>query len=193
MILHRWGEIAYVQARERMQSVHAKARQDGQNHLILCAHPAVFTVGSDEKKRFDVATVECDRGGSITCHSPGQNIYYFCFQVPRPAKFYKRVVSVFEAFFRENLSKAFYDKEQPGFYIGNRKIASLGFRYSQGVSLHGVALNVDVDLALHSQVSPCNLTDIVPTSLANEGCELTQAAVDAQIIGLIEAYFDDAV
>jgi len=193
MILHKWGEIAYIQAREQMQTLHVKAQQDGQNHLILCSHPAVFTVGSDEKKPFDVATVQSDRGGSITCHSSGQNIYYFCFQVSQPAQFYRKVLNTFENFFTKNLPKVNYDKKSPGFYIQNRKIASLGFRYSQGVSLHGVALNVNVDLALHSQVSPCNLTNIVPTSLKNEGLSLTQKEVDAQIVRLLEKHFEDAV
>jgi len=193
MILHKWGEIAYAKAREQMRSVHAKAQQDGQNHLILCSHRAIFTVGSDEKKQFDVGTVQCDRGGSITCHSKGQNIYYFCFQVTQPAQFYKKVLNAFEEFFMINLPEVTYDKKNPGFYSENRKIASLGFRYSQGVSLHGVALNVDVDLALHSQVPPCNLTNIVPTSLGNEGLPLTQKAVDEQIVQLLEKHFEDAV
>lgn len=193
MILHKWGELTYTQAREQMQSVHAKAQQDAQNHLIVCSHPAVFTVGSDEKKQFDVATVQSDRGGSITCHSSGQNIYYFCFPVLQPAQFYRKVLNAFEEFFMTNLPEVKYDKKNPGFYSENRKIASLGFRYSQGVSLHGVALNVDVDLALHSQVPPCNLTNILPTSLKNEGLLLTQKAVDEQIVQLLENHFEDAV
>lgn len=193
MIQHQWGAIAYTRAREQMHSVHVKAKQDGQNHLILCSHPAIFTVGSDEKKQFDVATLQSDRGGSITCHSSGQNIYYFCFQVPHPAHFYRKVLNTFEEFFITNLKEVKYDKKNPGFYIENRKIASLGFRYAQGVSLHGVALNVNVDLALHSQVPPCDLTNIVPTSLDNEGLSLTQKAVDEQIVQLLEKHFDDAV
>lgn len=193
MILHQWGEIAYKEARERMQSVHEKAKKDGKNHLIVCSHPAIFTVGSDEKNSFSVETLQCDRGGSITCHSQGQNIYYFCFQVAQPARFYRKVLNAFKAFFLKNLPEVRYNKKNPGFYRENRKIASLGFRYSQGVSLHGVALNVDVDLALHSQVSPCNLENIVPTSLKNEGVSLPQNQVDAEIVELLEQYFDDAV
>ena len=193
MTLHKWGEIAYTDAREQMSFVHAQAQEDGQNHLILCSHPAVFTIGYDEKEHFCVPTIQSDRGGSVTCHSEGQNIYYFCFQVPRPALFYKKVLNVFEEFFMRNLPEVKYDKKNPGFYTENRKISSLGFRYSHGVSLHGVALNVDVDLALHAQVAPCNLTNIVPTSLKNEGITLSQEAVNEQIVALIEKHFEDAV
>ncbi|SFV66681.1 Octanoate-[acyl-carrier-protein]-protein-N-octanoyltransferase [hydrothermal vent metagenome] len=192
MIIHRWGEIGYTKAREKMQEVHQLAKRDGKNHLILCSHPPLFTVGSAQKEEFGVKVIQTDRGGSITCHSPGQNIYYFCFQVKNPAKFYKKILSAFEDFFMQYLPEVTYNKAQAGFYIQNRKIASLGFRYSQGVSLHGVALNVDVDLDFHAQVNPCNLEGIVPTSLANENIHLTQEAVNAAVVHFLEESFDDA-
>ena len=192
MIVHKWREIGYREARAKMQEVHTLARENGKNHLILCSHPNVFTIGTAEKESFEVDVIQSDRGGSITCHSPGQNIYYFCFGVKNPAKFYKKVLTAFEAFFMKYLPEVTYNKDQAGFYIQNRKIASLGFRYSQGVSLHGVALNVDVDLDFHSQVSPCNLDGIVPTSLAKEGIHLTQEAVNKAIVHFLEESFDDA-
>ena len=193
MIVHNWGEIAYTQARKQMQEIHAQALKDGENHLILCLHPNIFTVGSDVQDSFAVETVQSDRGGSITCHTRGQNIYYFCFGVKNPARFYKKVLHSFEDFFMKYLPAVKYDKTNPGFYIQNRKIASLGFRYSQGVSLHGVALNVDVDLAFHAQVAPCNLAGIVPTSLANEGILLSQESVNKALLTSIQKRFDDAV
>ena len=193
MIVHQWGLIEYERSRKEMQEVHSQACRDKQNHLIICSHPNVFTIGSSCKEVFDVATLESDRGGSITCHTPGQNIYYFCFQVTNPARFYKKVLDAFEDFFRDNLLLVFYDKKNPGFYIGNNKIASLGFRYSQGVSLHGVALNVDVDLEFHNRVAPCNLQGIKATSLKNEGLNLTQAQVDTYMIKAIKKSFHETV
>jgi len=193
MILHNWGEIVYKEARVKMQEVHSQALKDGQNHLILCSHPNVFTVGSDEKYSYLVDVVQCDRGGSITCHSVGQAIFYFCFQVQNPAKFYKKVLTAFESFFMKYLPSVKYDKSRAGFYIQNRKIASLGFRYSNGVSLHGVSLNVDVDLDFHSQVSPCNLEGVMPTSLTNEGVALSLESVNAAMIEYLKVSFHDAV
>lgn len=193
MIVHPWGEVEYNKAREMMQKVHTRACKDRQNHLILCSHPKIFTVGYDEKRVFSVKTVKTDRGGSVTCHSPGQNIYYFCFQVPNPAKFYKKVILVFEKFFDIYLPIAKFDKRNPGFYIENRKISSLGFRYSKGVSLHGVALNIDIDLEFHSQVNPCNLRGVIPTSLKEEGVSLTSEEVDKKIVTYIKEIFNDTI
>ena len=189
MRVHRLGEIGYEQGMQEMRRIHSLATQDGENHLILCSHPNIFTVGQDEKRTFLVPTVKTDRGGSITCHTPGQNIYYFCFQAQNPARFYANIVKSFEEFFAKTLPSVQYDKKNPGFYIQNRKIASLGFRYSQGVSLHGVALNVDVDLNFHSKVSPCNLEDVIPTSLHNEGVQIECGTADEIIMTILEQRF----
>ena len=189
MIIHKLGEIEYLKGREIMQKVHNMALKDGKNHLIICSHPNVFTVGADCKESFSVKVIKSDRGGSITCHSPGQIIFYFCFQVKNPPLFYKRVLSAFEEFFNKHLPAVKYNKKNPGFYIENRKIVSLGFRYSKGVSLHGAALNVDVDLAFHAKVNPCNLEGIVPTSLANEGVNLSEEEVEKEIIKNLKKSF----
>jgi len=193
MKLHRWQEVPYTEAMDRMRQVHAEACRDGENHLIFCSHPPVFTVGTDTKRSWGVKAVPSDRGGSITCHSPGQAVSYFCFQVPQPARFYRNVLTAYEAFFTEVLPTVTYRKEAPGFYIENRKIASLGFRYARGVSLHGVALNVSVDLALHRQISPCGLEGIVATSLEAEGVAISVAEAENRLLACIAEAFDEDV
>jgi lipoyl(octanoyl) transferase len=194
MILHQWGSCSYEEARRRMDEVHRSACEDGENHLILVQHPKVFTVGRDDWERsWEVETLKSDRGGSITCHSEGQHIYYFCFQSPLPASFFRKVIRVFENFFSECPEDIFYDRNSPGFYIENRKIASLGFRYKNGVSLHGVAVNVDVDLDFHAQVPPCDLQGIIPTSLKYEGIAIDREAVDQKVITSILDVFDESL
>ncbi len=192
IILHDWGLVEYETARRQMDEIHEAAVRDGRNHLIFCSHPSVFTVGSDGGE-WPVPTVPTDRGGSITCHSEGQLVTYFCFQAPRPALFYRRVLRAYEAFFAELLPAVRYDKNRPGFYVANRKIASLGFRYRRGVSLHGVALNVDVDLAFHSLVAPCNLEGISPTSLAAEGVNIAMEDGTSILLAKIMEAFNDPV
>ncbi|SFV51915.1 Octanoate-[acyl-carrier-protein]-protein-N-octanoyltransferase [hydrothermal vent metagenome] len=193
MILHDWGVLDYKIAYEKMQDVHAQALKDGQNHLILCQHEEIYTLGQDEDTSFDVKTFKTDRGGSITSHSPGQNIYYFCFQTPFPARFFSHVISVFTRFFESHLPLVYYDKKQPGFYLKDAKLLSLGFRYKKGVSLHGIALNVSPDLNFHNQINPCNLKDIRTSSLANEGVTFSCAEVNEKIIKLICEVFDESL
>ncbi len=193
MIIHHWGNIDYIQAREKMNGVHEQAVKDKENHLILCEHPPVFTVGENDNNVWLVPLVRSDRGGSITCHSPGQIVCYFCFQAAEPMPFYRRVRRSFENLFKVLLPEVFYDPKKAGFYVKNRKIASLGFRYSQGVSLHGVSVNIDVDLGLHNKVNPCGIEGIVATSLKEEGVEIASQEMETLLVKYISAGFDETL
>ncbi len=193
MIVHRWGVIEYKKAREMMDKVHFSAKMDRKNHLILCSHPKVFTVGSDRKKEWGVDVVYTDRGGSVTCHSEGQAVFYFCFLVESPPLFYKNVKKVFKEVFCSLDKRIYFDRKNPGFYIGNRKLSSLGFRYKEGVSLHGVSVNIDVDLKFHSLVNPCGLKGIVPTSLKEEGISVSKEEFEEMVLKKICEIFDESL
>ena len=193
MILHRWGCIDYAKARQKMDEVHRKASEDGENHLIFCQHSPVFTVGAQDTGSWPVPVLKTDRGGSITCHSPGQLVCYFCFQAAEPMLFYRRARRSFEALFSNLLPEVFYDPKQAGFYLEDSKIASLGFRYADAVSLHGVSLNVDVDLALHNRVNPCNIEGIVATSLKKEGVDMGMKEVESMVLKYVCEGFDESV
>jgi lipoyl(octanoyl) transferase len=193
MILYRWGGIAFEEAERDMRRLHGETLRDGENRLIVCEHPPVMTIGANETRDWGVATRRCGRGGSITVHSPGQSIFYFVFRVPRPARFYAYVVDAFSRLFAELHADIRYERKRPGFYIRNRKVASLGFRYERGVSLYGIAVNVDVDLAFHAQVPPCGLEDVVPTSLRAEGVRITQKALETKAVAYIAEVFGESV
>lgn len=193
MIVYRWGVVEYKKAMKEMREIHSFVQKDKKNRLIVCSHPKVFTVGSDRKKEWGVDTIYTDRGGSVTCHSEGQSIFYFCFVVEYPFVFYKKVREVFSNFFSRLNKNIYFDKKNPGFYIENRKISSLGFRYENGVSLHGVSVNVDVDLSFHSLVPPCGLEGIKPGSLVNEGILISQREVEEEILKEICEVFGESL
>ncbi len=194
MIVHQWGLTEYQQAVTKMYKIHQKAQVDKKNHLILTQHKECFTVGKDEwDKQWNVPIIKSDRGGSITSHSKGQNIYYFCFQTPSPPHFFTKIISSFKELFNQLDKNIEYKKENPGFYLQNRKLCSLGFRYKNGVSLHGVALNVDIDLNFHSQISPCNLNGIYTTSLANEDIHISCNEVNKIVISKLVKNFDESI
>ena len=180
---------------KRCIPVHALAvNQDKKNHLIFCEHHnPVFTVGKNDHNVWPVPVVQTDRGGSITCHSPGQLVCYFCFQTPEPMLFYRRIRQSFEHLFTDLLPEVYYDTKQPGFYIENRKISSLGFRYSLGVSLHGVSINVDVDLDLHNRVNPCGIEQILASSLKEEGIEMEMRKMESLVTKHIAESFNESI
>ena len=191
MIVYNFGTISYLEAMKEMKSIHQKAIKDGKNHLILCSHPLCYTVGKDEDIDFGIDTIKSDRGGSVTCHSEGQLVIYFCFQAQNPALFYRKVIKSINSIFDTILPSAKYSKDNPGWYIDKRKISSLGFRYSKGVSMHGVAINNCVDLKAHNIISPCNLSGIEATSLQNEGIDISMQELTDLLIDSIAKNFDE--
>ncbi len=194
MILHDWGSLPYEEARVQMEEIHTRACEDGQNHLILASHPACFTVGRDAwEEQWPVPVIRSDRGGSITCHGEGQNIYYFCFQSPYPARFFRSVRTLFARFFDRFDRPFYYDRDNPGFYIQNRKICSMGFRYRNGVSLHGVSPNVDIDLDFHNLIAPCALENTTSTSLAAEDIHIGFHEVNNMITSECLKVFDETL
>ncbi len=137
--------------------------------VIFCSHKRVFTVGEGEKKSFGVNEIKSDRGGSITYHDEGSLMVYFVLKAPSPALFYRKVLKIFNKFFSLIDENIFYDHKKPGFYIENRKIASLGFRYKNGFSKHGVCINLNPNLNEFNKIHPCNLKEIKATSFEKEG------------------------
>ena len=180
--------LEFEKAMKIMDDLVEYVRKSGENTLFFCRHKSVYTVGSEEIKT-DVEVVKTDRGGSITYHDEGSLMVYFIFKVNRPPLFYKKVVNSFEKFFKNFEKNIYYDREKPGFYIENRKIASLGFRYVKGISKHGVCLNIDTDLEKFNKIKPCNLDGIKATSLKNEGFTISIEDAKNLIKKLIEDEF----
>ncbi len=143
-----------------------------ENYLLFATHNPIFTVGKNEAKNFPFA-YPVDRGGSITYFDEGTLMVYFIFNVKNPPFFYKNVRKVISKFFANFPLEIYYDREKPGFYIQNRKIASLGFRYENNRSKHGVSIHINPNLAEFNKINPCNLSGIKATSLYNEGVKIS--------------------
>ncbi len=185
MIIKDLGLVPYEKTDALLESYIPKTKID--NFLLLCTHPPVYTVGSEEY-RCDLEVVQTDRGGSITYFDEGTLMLYFAFAVPNPAKFYAKVLKAVQNFFSHFDAPITYDKARPGFYIENRKIASLGFRYKKGASKHGVALHINPNLVDFNKIAPCGLKGVQATSLWAEGYPIamdeakilaTKAVIDA--------------
>jgi len=67
----------------------------------------------------------------------------------------------------------YYDKNRPGYYIHNRKIASIGLSYTNNRSNHGVSIHIKPDLNNFNKIKPCNLSEVKATSLYNEGINIS--------------------
>ncbi|MCX7737946.1 MAG: lipoyl(octanoyl) transferase LipB [Hydrogenothermaceae bacterium] len=184
------GLVDYKEGVAFMREVHSGAVKRGdKNYLILCQHYDVYTVGKHESKVFPVRTIRTDRGGSVIFHTPGQQIFYFVFKVKSPMSFYRKVVNSFYRPLKSLNPQIEYIHRIPGFYVGNRKLGFLGFRYKDGYSLHGVAINYDVDLEKFNKISPCGLEGYQTTSLIREDVKINLEELKRLLVESVSASF----
>ena len=94
--------------------------------------------------------MQCDRGGQVTYHGPGQTVVYLLVDLPRAGLGIRSLVNLIQDSIIEVLDrydiKAACRQGAPGVYVGEEKIASLGLRIRKGCSYHGLSLNVNMDL-----------------------------------------------
>lgn len=165
--------------------------------LVLLQHLPVYTVGRRTKPAHvrlhlstdhdDVPIESVTRGGSVTYHGPGQLVAYPILALSRYAPGPKTYVRMLEEVLLRTLARSNVNgyrlTRAPGVWTGSScgeaKIASIGARVDLGVTLHGFALNVDLDLSPFSRIVPCGLDGCRMTSMA----EITGAPVSLELVG----------
>jgi len=177
------GLTDYLWAWRLQQAVHAHCQAHGENVLLMTEHYPVVTLGyrrQAEHLRLSrtalaekgIALVESARGGGATYHGPGQLVAYPIFST----LFRRYGVRTFISLLEEVMGWlcADYSIEAtrrqgfPGMWVEERKLGAVGIAVRRGVSLHGFALNINLDLEPFSYIVPCGLPDIVTTSIAQE-------------------------
>ncbi|MFK3943259.1 lipoyl(octanoyl) transferase LipB [Pseudomonas monteilii] len=144
------------------------------DEVWLVEHPPVFTQGQAGKAEHllvpgEIPVVQSDRGGQVTYHGPGQLVAYLLLDVRRLGFGVRDLVSRIERSLIELLAgydvQAAAKPDAPGVYVNGAKIASLGLRIRNGRSFHGLALNVDMDLAPFRRINPCGYAGLAMTQL----------------------------
>jgi len=148
------------------------------DELWVLEHPPIYTVGiAGRAEHFprggEVPVARIDRGGQITYHGPGQAIVYALVDLARRGLTVRGMVSLIEQTVIELLGAhgvgAERRKGAPGVYVDGAKIAALGLRVRRGCCYHGVALNVDMDLAPFSAIDPCGYPGLAVTQTRAHG------------------------
>jgi len=195
--LSRHGLVEYQKAWDVQRTIHAEVAAGSRpNTLLLLEHPSVYTAGrrTDEAERPADGTpvIDVDRGGRITWHGPGQLVGYPIVKLQKPTELVGFVREIEAALIRVCTDlgiNAVRVEGRSGVWIqdlqGDRKIAAIGIRVAQGVTMHGFALNVNPDLAAFGQIVPCGIADADVTSLE---MELGRAITIDEVSPLVERY-----
>jgi lipoyl(octanoyl) transferase len=192
-IVATWlGRVDYHEALE-LQKRLVTDRAEGRigDQLLLLEHPPVLTLGRTADPshiRADAATlgargievIRVERGGEVTYHGPGQLVAYPIIRLGDRGILVRPLVAALEAAMIETCARlgveAIRRDGHPGCWIEgdpgrdrpHRKIGALGLRIERGVSYHGIALNIDVDLRDFDLIDPCGMPGLVSTSVAEE-------------------------
>lgn len=186
--------VEYRAAWDLQRDVHASVvAGERPPTVLLLEHPPVFTCGkrTDPHERpLDAGgadVIDVDRGGKITFHGPGQLVGYPIVGLPDHVKVVDYVRRVEEALIQTCADLGVTTARVPGrsgVWLQaddrgpERKIAAIGIRVSRGVTMHGFAINCDVDLAWYDRFVPCGIADAGVTSLSRElGRDVTVAEV----------------
>lgn len=143
------------------------------DELWVCEHPPVYTLGQAGRREHilnshDIPIVETDRGGQVTYHGPGQVVIYTLVNLRRLGIGVRDIVVRLENSVIELLDdygiEASGRRDAPGVYVNGAKIAALGLRVRRGCTYHGLAMNIDADLAPFSGIDPCGYRGLQVTS-----------------------------
>ncbi len=176
--------VDYRTAWDLQRQLHAaRVADESDDTVLLLEHPPVFTAGRRTRPEHrpadpgEAPVIEVDRGGLITFHGPGQLVGYPIVRLPEHVKVVDYVRRVEEAVIRVCREVGIETARVPG-RTGvwlpadgrgpERKIAALGIRVRRGTTMHGFALNCDVDLGWYDRFVPCGIDDAGVTSLSRE-------------------------
>jgi lipoyl(octanoyl) transferase len=174
-MFQRLGEVPYEDAWQRQRDLHARrVAGDAEDTCLLLEHPSVYTAGRRTEpweRPFDgTPVVDVDRGGKITWHGPGQLVGYPIVKLPDPmdvVAYVRRVETALIAVCAAHgVTDAGRVEGRSGVWVGNAKVAAIGVRVAQGVTMHGFALNCDADLTAYDRIVPCGIRDAGVTSLS---------------------------
>jgi len=161
---------------------------DTADETWLLEHTPVFTLGLNGKPEHilaagDIPIVNCDRGGQVTYHGPGQLIVYLLLDLRRRELGVKTLVHKLEQAIIDLLAEQNIDGQRrdgaPGIYVDDAKIAALGLRVRRGCCYHGLSFNVNMDLEPFSRINPCGFEGLATDQLSNH-----TEAVDLQKTGM---------
>jgi len=178
-----------VQAKINNRNLSTELQTKTPSYLIFCQHNHVYTLGnSGDAKHLlinqqqlaekNATFYEINRGGDITYHGPGQIVGYpildldnFFTDINKYLRYLEEAVILTLA---EYGIEAGRSKGETGVWLDAddllkaRKICAMGVRASRWVTMHGFALNVNVDLNYFGNIIPCGITNKAVTSMNKE-------------------------
>lgn len=164
------GFSKYEKAWHLQKILHEKrVKNEIPDMMIFTEHSHVYTLGKKGKeenfkispsflKEMGIDVFRVERGGDVTYHGPGQIVGYLIFYIDIGIKRFVNNIeeAVIKMLKEYRINGERYDKN-PGVWVNDEKICSIGIAVKKFVSFHGFALNVNTDLKYFDYIFPCGL------------------------------------
>ena len=199
-LIRRLGPTDYVPTWRAMQAFTDARGPETSDEIWLTEHPPIYTLGLAGRYQHllrdnGIPVQKVDRGGQVTYHGPGQLIAYLLIDIGRRRLGVRRLVRAIEDSVIQLLDSygvaATARSGAPGVYVqrGDReaKIAALGLKIRNGRSYHGLALNIDMDLAPFADIDPCGYRGLAVTRLRDVGIGAPRAEIESRLIAALDA------
>jgi lipoyl(octanoyl) transferase len=190
-VVRQLGLSQYEPTCRAMQAFTARRNADTPDEIWVLQHPPVYTLGvagkAEHLPRIDngIPVIRIDRGGQITYHGPGQIVIYLLLDMRRLGLSVRQLVRRMEQAVIDLLAARGVAAEgsidAPGVYVKDAKIAALGLRIRNGCCYHGLALNVDMDLAPFRAINPCGYPGLKVTQMRDLGITETPEVVGEKL------------
>ena len=195
----RMGWSPYEATLQAMREFTARRGADTPDELWLLEHPPVYTLGLAADKAHgpqaggSIPVLQVERGGEVTYHGPGQVVLYTLVDLARRGIKVKQFVAMLEQSIIDLLGPGAERKQgAPGIYVGGAKVAALGIRVTRGCAYHGLALNVDMDLAPFSAINPCGYPGLQVTQTRDLGMSGSPDALGSKLAAILTGKLEHA-
>jgi len=194
------GYVPYLEGWELQRRIHADVvAGERPDTLILLEHESVYTAGKrtepHERPVDGTPVIDVDRGGKITWHGPGQLVGYPIVRLAEPIDVVacvRRLEDLLIGVLDDHGIVGSRVEGRSGVWIERAgrpadKIAAIGIRVADGVTMHGFALNCSNDLEPYRAIVPCGIRDAGVTTMTRElGREVTPADVVPDVVRRFE-------
>ena len=171
------NSVPYLDALALQRATHADVVTGrAPDTVLLLEHPSVYTAGKRteaSERPFDgTPVIDVDRGGKITWHGPGQLVGYPIVRLPDPidvVAYVRRLEGILIAVLGSlGIDAGRVDGRSGVWLRGTDKIAAIGIRVAEGVTMHGFSLNCSNSFDAYDQIVACGLADAGVTSISRE-------------------------
>jgi len=190
-LVKQLGLVEYQPTWQAMRQFTDARTANTRDEIWLLQHFPIYTQGLAGNPEHllhasDIPVIKIDRGGQITYHGPGQIVAYLMLDLRYWKLNVRGLVRLMEQAVIDLLAPfgvvAQGREDAPGVYVDNAKIAALGLKIRNGCCYHGLALNVNMDLAPFANINPCGFAGLRVTQAKDFGICTPLPKLELQLV-----------